>query len=85
MSTIPFPKKALFICTGSKCGKHNEIKKYFKKTIKENGLKNEIEIFKIECSDRCKCAPILYNQFENKWYEKVTLSQAEKMMEDMKA
>jgi len=85
MSTIEFPKKALFICNGSKCGKHKEIKKYFKKAIKEQGLKNEVELFKMECSDRCKCAPILYNQSENKWYDKVSLSQAEKIVQQMKS
>ncbi|WPR72285.1 (2Fe-2S) ferredoxin domain-containing protein [Flavobacterium sp. NG2] len=85
MSAKEFPKKAIFICNGSKCGKHKEIKKYFKHTIKEQGLKHEIEVFNIECSDRCKCAPIVYNQSENQWHEKVTLSQAEKIMEKLKA
>ncbi|MGA9638719.1 (2Fe-2S) ferredoxin domain-containing protein [Flavobacterium sp.] len=85
MSEIEFPKKALFMCNGSKCGKHKDLKKYFKKVIKEQGLKNEVEIFKMECSDRCKCAPILYDQFANQWHEKVNLSQAEKIINKMKS
>lgn len=85
MSAIEFPKKALFMCNGSKCGKHKDLKKYFKKAIKEQGLKDDVEIFKIECSDRCKCAPILYNQSANEWHEKVTVSQAEQIIAKMKA
>lgn len=81
MSKIEFPTKSLFICNGSKCGKHKEIRKYFKKTLKENNLKHEVEIFKIECSSRCKSAPIVFCQPENEWLEKVNLSTAEKIIE----
>lgn len=80
MSKTDFPTKALFICNGSKCGKHKEVYKSFKHSIKENNLKNDIEIFKIECSDRCKNAPIVFCPSENKWFEKVNVSKAEKII-----
>lgn len=80
MSKIEFPTKALFICNGSKCGKHKEVRKYFKNTIKENNLKQDIEIFKMECSNRCKSAPIVFFQPENEWFEKVNLDKAEKII-----
>ncbi|AIJ37516.1 hypothetical protein FPSM_01021 [Flavobacterium psychrophilum] len=83
MSTVEFPKKALFICNGSKCGKHKEIKKQFKSSIKEGGLHKTIEIFKIECSGRCKYAPIVYAQPQNNWYENVDLEKAKKIIEKM--
>ncbi|UOX34457.1 (2Fe-2S) ferredoxin domain-containing protein [Flavobacterium sediminilitoris] len=83
MSKIEFPAKALFLCNGSKCGKHKEIRKHFKTVIKENHLKKEIEIFKMECSDRCKNAPILYCQSENEWFEKVDLDKAKNIINKM--
>lgn len=83
MSKIEFPTKALFICTGSKCGKHKEVRKYFKNILKENNLKQEVELFKMECSSRCKSAPILFCQPENKWFEKVNLSLAENIIKEI--
>lgn len=80
MSSVEFPKKALFLCNGSKCGKHKEIKKYFKTAIKEKNLNKTVEVFEMECSDRCKYAPILYVQPQNTWYDKVDLEIAEKVM-----
>jgi NADH:ubiquinone oxidoreductase subunit E len=80
MSSAEFPKKALFICNGSKCSKDKEIRKYFKTAFKENGLHKSIEIFKIECSGRCKQAPIVCIQPQNIWYEKVDVAIAKKIM-----
>ena len=75
-----FPKKSIFICTGSKCNKHSEIKKYLKTALKEKGLHKTVQIFKIECSGRCKQAPIMCVQPQNNWYEKVDLEKAEKII-----
>lgn len=80
MSAIEFPKKSIFMCNGSKCGKHYEIKKYLKKALKENELNKSVEIFKMDCSDRCKHAPILYSQPEDKWYHDVDIKKAEKII-----
>ncbi len=80
MSAIEFPKKSIFVCNGSKCGKHKEIKQYFKSVLKENELHKSVEIFQLKCSDRCKHAPILYSQPEDKWYHKVDVKKAEKII-----
>jgi len=81
--SITFPEKSIFICDGSKCGRHKEVRRYFKETIKEHHLKDRIEIFKMECSDRCKHAPVMYIQPNNTWYSDVTLEQAEKIMKEI--
>lgn len=82
MGEFDFPKKAVFVCTGSKCGKHKEVNKYFKLAIKEYSLKKEVEIFKIECSGRCKDAPIVFDSFENQWIANATVSKAEKIIKN---
>jgi NADH:ubiquinone oxidoreductase subunit E len=83
MSEVEFPKKSIFICTGSKCGSYKEIKKYFKSEIKEKGLKKEVELFKIECSNRCKHAPIVCVQPKNNWFEKVNLAKAKEIIKSI--
>jgi (2Fe-2S) ferredoxin len=80
MSKPQFPKKSIFVCVGSKCGKHKEIRKYLKDSIKENGLKHELEIFKMECSDRCKHAPIVGVQPDNEWYAETKISDIDKII-----
>lgn len=69
MSKFHAPEKAIFVCTGSKCGKRGgkAICKELKDLIKENGLKDEVEVIRIECTDRCKFAPILSIQPANIW------------------
>jgi (2Fe-2S) ferredoxin len=63
------PEKAIFVCVGSKCGKRGgkEMCKELKHMLKEEGLKDEVEIIKTECTDRCKFAPILSVQPANIW------------------
>ncbi len=72
MSKSGFPDKAIFICEGKKCGKYFEIRKYCKEAIKENGLKKDVELIKISCTDRCKHAPVVYFQPANAWFTEVT-------------
>ncbi|MCG9792116.1 (2Fe-2S) ferredoxin domain-containing protein [Flavobacterium algicola] len=81
MSKITFPSKAIFMCNGSKCGKHKEVKKYIKQLNKESGTDDKIEIFKMECSDRCKSAPIVYFQPENVWLEKADVAMCKELIE----
>ena len=85
MSEFEFPKKSVFVCNGSKCGKHKEIRKYFKEAVKEHSLKKEVEIFKLECTGRCKSAPIVFNATENQWVQKTTVSKAEKIIKNILA
>lgn len=72
MGKPEFPSKSIYVCAGSKCGKYKEIRKYLKESISANGLKKKVEVFKIECSDRCKHAPILCVQPENQWYSETS-------------
>lgn len=72
MKRAGFPEKSIFICDGSKCGKYKEIRKYLKESLKAKGLKNEVEVFKMDCSDRCKHAPILSVQPANEWYSEIS-------------
>lgn len=81
--SISFPEKSIFVCDGSKCGRHKEVRKYLKEAIKEHHLKDRVEIFKMECSDRCKHAPVLCVQPDNRWYAETTLKDAEKIITDL--
>ncbi|MDJ1502255.1 (2Fe-2S) ferredoxin domain-containing protein [Xanthocytophaga agilis] len=69
MSKFHAPEKSIFICTGSKCGKRGgkDMCKTLKHHIKDADLKDTIEIVRIECTDRCKFAPILSIQPANIW------------------
>ena len=80
--SIQFPEKSIFICNGSKCGKHKDVRKAIKESIKERQLKDTIEIFKMECSDRCKHAPVMCVQPINKWYSDVRVEEVEKIIKD---
>jgi (2Fe-2S) ferredoxin len=83
MSQPIFPEKTIFICDGSKCGKHKEIRKIFKESIKTHGLKDTVEVVKIECTDRCKHAPVMCFQPKNQWFTDVSMWQAEKIFKEM--
>ncbi|WMJ75104.1 (2Fe-2S) ferredoxin domain-containing protein [Cytophagaceae bacterium ABcell3] len=78
------PSQIIYVCTGSKCGKRGgkEISKLFKSHIKDNGLKNEIEVIKTDCTDRCKFAPVMCFQPQNKWYHQLSLPEAMKAFEE---
>lgn len=81
--SIHFPEKSIFMCDGSKCGRHKEVRRYIKDAIKEHHAKDRIEIFKMECSDRCKHAPVMFVQPTNQWHSDVTLDGAEKIVKDL--
>ena len=81
MSKESFPEKLIFVCAGSKCGKHKEIRSYFKDTIKNTGLKDQIGVVKMDCLDRCKQAPVVYLQPQNQWFTEMTLGQAHRAFE----
>ncbi|WP_026998181.1 (2Fe-2S) ferredoxin domain-containing protein [Flectobacillus major] len=83
MSNLHFPEKSIFICDGSKCGKHKEIRKFLKEAIKDNGLKDRVEIVKIECTDRCKHAPILCFQPQNQWLSDTSIWEVEKVFKKL--
>lgn len=72
MKKIDAPGKVIFICDGKKCGRYcKELKKGFKEAIKECGMKGEIGIIRMECSDNCKTAPNICLQPQNVWIGEV--------------
>lgn len=73
------------MCAGSKCGQHKDVRKFIKASIKQHHAKGRIEVFKMECSDRCKHAPVLCVQPDNKWYSDISLADAEKIVQDLLA
>ena len=73
MKKIDAPEKVIFICDGKKCGKCNkDVRKGFKGMIKECGLKDEVDIIDMECTDNCKTAPNICLQPQNLWIGEVT-------------
>ena len=83
MSKFEIPNKAVFICQGSKCGKRGgkDLYKSLKAYLKYTGKKNEIELIKIECTDRCKFAPILSIQPDNIWLKEYTEKELLRLLE----
>jgi len=73
MKQIDAAGKVIFICDGKKCGKYSkEIRKGFKEAIKENGLKNKVQLIEMDCSGNCKCAPVLCLQPQNVWIGEIS-------------
>lgn len=72
MKKIDAPGKVIFICDGKKCGKYNkEIYKGFKQGVKAAGLKKDVEVVCMECTDNCKTAPNVCLQPQNIWIGEV--------------
>jgi len=67
MSKFTVPDKALYICTGSKCGKRGgkEMYKLAKSYVKHSG--QDIEVIRTDCTDRCDYAPVCALQPGNTW------------------
>jgi NADH:ubiquinone oxidoreductase subunit E len=67
MSKFTIPDKVLYICTGSKCAKRGGKDMY--KTAKKFAkyANEEIEVIRIECTDRCDYAPVCTISPGNIW------------------
>lgn len=74
MSKFHTPEKVIYVCTGGKCSKRGgkDLCKSLKAYTKQLGLKDEIEVIKVECTDRCKFAPVLSIQPNNIWLKEYT-------------
>jgi NADH:ubiquinone oxidoreductase subunit E len=79
---LSFPEIAIYVCTGSKCGKKGgkHLSKELKSLIKDNELRGEVEVIKTECTDRCKYAPVLSIQPANKWMAMYSEDDARKIL-----
>ncbi|TRW23129.1 (2Fe-2S) ferredoxin domain-containing protein [Flavobacterium zepuense] len=72
MKKIDAPKKVIFVCDGKKCGRYSDdIRNEFKSAIKENGLKKEVTVVRMDCTDNCKSAPVIIIQPKNIWLGEV--------------
>ena len=72
MKKIEAPGKVIFVCDGKKCGKYSkDIRKGFKQLVKECGMKKEVDIVCMECTDNCKTAPNICLQPQNVWIGEV--------------
>ena len=80
---LNFPEKTIFVCDGSKCGKHKEVRKQLKESIRDYGLKDTVELIKIDCTDRCKEAPIVCFQPQNRWFSNVTVRQVQSLFNEL--
>ena len=85
MSKFHIPETTLYICTGSKCSKKGskELYKNLKAFLKRAGRKEDIELIKTECTDRCKYAPVLSVQPENIWLKEYSENEVLQLLEDL--
>ncbi|MFD1629444.1 (2Fe-2S) ferredoxin domain-containing protein [Pseudopedobacter beijingensis] len=85
MSRFTIPNQIIYVCTGSKCGKkggkdcYKELKSY----IKNNKMKRDTEVIRIECSDRCKFAPVLNFQPQNIWLKEYSEKEVIRLLEKL--
>lgn len=64
-----FPAQVVCMCMGSKCKKYNKDHyKHLKDALKHEGKHHDIEILKVECTGRCKQAPVMCLQPSNLWF-----------------
>lgn len=84
MKKPEFPDISIFVCEGSKCSRHKSFKKKLKTDIKENFRNSEVEIFAIDCTDRCKHAPIATVQPLNTWFYECDESTPEAIVKEIK-
>lgn len=82
MKTPDFPDISVFVCNGSKCGKHKDFRKHLKNEIRSR-VHADVEIFRIECTDRCKFAPVLSLQPQNIWFYNCDESSVEHIVKEI--
>lgn len=85
MSKFPIPEKIIYICTGSKCSKKGgrDCYKAIKSYLKDHHKKDNTEVIKMECTDRCKFAPVLNFQPQNIWLKEYQEKLVIKLLEDL--
>ena len=82
MSKFHQPDSVIYVCVGSKCSKRGgkEMCKELKHLLKQEELRDEVEIVKTECTDRCKFAPVLSVQPVNVWLKEYSEKDAPKII-----
>lgn len=86
MSKFHVPDHVLYICVGSKCGKKGgkDCYKRMKSYVKHSTKGESLEILKVECSDRCKFAPVLSYQPANIWLKEYKEEDVIRLIEQFK-
>lgn len=82
MKKPEFPDISVFLCNGSKCSRHKDFRKYLKNEIRDQA-RADVEIFRIECTDRCKFAPVLSLQPQNIWFYNCDESSVEHIIREI--
>ena len=82
MSRFTVPHIAVFVCTGSKCGKKGGKKMYknLESFSKHHGYKHEVEVIRTECTDRCDYAPVCSIQPGNTWLKEYSEKEVLKLL-----
>ncbi|ALI98522.1 (2Fe-2S) ferredoxin domain-containing protein [Rufibacter tibetensis] len=78
MSRYPTdPRQVIYACGSGKCQKRGgkELRKIMRDELKQAGLKDEVEIIKTDCTDRCKHGPIFSIQPQNIWLHDMSEAQ----------
>lgn len=85
MGKFEVPDKVLYVCTGSKCGKRGgkDTYKMASSFVKHNKSKVDIEVIRIECTDRCKFAPVCNMQPENIWLKEYSEKEVLRMLANL--
>lgn len=85
MSKFTVPDHVLYMCTGSKCAKRGgkdayKAAKSYKKILPG---KIDLEIIRIECTDRCDYAPVCTLQPGNIWLKEYRVKEVLALIEEL--
>ncbi|OKS85371.1 (2Fe-2S) ferredoxin domain-containing protein [Mucilaginibacter polytrichastri] len=85
MSKFTIPDRVLYICTGSKCAKRGgkSLYKIAKSFAKHQEGELDIEVVRIECTDRCDYAPICTLQPGNIWLKEYSEKEILKLLKSI--
>jgi NADH:ubiquinone oxidoreductase subunit E len=85
MSKFPIPDKVVYVCTGSKCAKKGgkDLYKSMKAFCKHHAHHHDIEVVRIECTDRCDFAPVCTIQPDNIWLKKYAEKDVLKLLQKL--
>lgn len=83
MSKFHTPDRIIYVCVGSKCSKKGgkDLCKNLKAYIKHQN--DDVEVIKVECTDRCKFAPVLSIQPDNIWMKEYTEKKVFETLENL--
>ncbi len=87
MGKFNVPDKVLYICTGSKCGKRGgkDTYKMASSFVKHQKGSKDIEVVRIECTDRCKFAPVCNIQPDNIWLKEYSEKEVLRLLANLAA